>query len=75
MSIDEQLEKFRVNFPLTKVTVYDLFMTYKVRSGLADSVAQEANELIETLGLELTAIPSRLSSADSICVQSQYVQL
>ena len=69
------LDTFRENFPLTKVMAYDDCLVYSTRKGLAQSVAASANEVIEKLGLELTAIPTSLNSQDSVCVQSQYTQL
>jgi hypothetical protein len=73
--IQNHLTTFRENFPLTKVMAYDDCLVYSTRRGLAQSVAKDANEIIEKLGLELTAIPTSLSSQDSVCVQSQYTQL
>jgi hypothetical protein len=68
-----ELETFRLNFQLTKVFVEDDYMTYKTRRGLAKALAEAANELIESLGLSLSAIPTSLSSQDSICVQSSEI--
>lgn len=75
MSTQEQLEKFRTNFPLTRVVVYDEFMTYKVRRGLAKSVTGEANELIDKLGLELVAVCPNGLAQDSVVIQQQYMQI
>ena len=72
MNTEFEFEIFRKNFLATKVMVYQDEMVYKVRRGFAKSVAEEANKIIEKLGLDLVAIPSPLSSADSVVIQSQY---
>ena len=68
-----QLEIFRENFPSIKCMVYEDEIVYKVLRGRAKEVATEANNLIERLGLSLSAIPTSLSSQDSICVTSSEV--
>lgn len=72
MNTEHEFETFRKNFLATRVTVYDDYMTYKVRRGFAKRVAEEANRIISKLGLDLVAIPTSLSSADSVVIQSQY---
>lgn len=75
MSTEQQFEKFRENFLLTRCYVDDLYMTYKVKRGLAKAVAKDANELIDRLGLDLVAIPTPFLAQDSICIQPQWMQL
>ncbi len=72
-SMANQLNTFMTNFPLIKCVVYQDEIVYKVLRGRAKEVAQAANELIEKLGLSLSAIPTSLSSQDSVCVQSSEV--
>ncbi len=73
MKNHQELEEFRLAFPLTKVWVEPDCLVYRTRRGLARSLAEAANELIEKLGLSLSAIPTSLSSQDSICIQSSEV--
>jgi len=73
MKNQNDLEKFRVAFPLVKCHVENEFMTYRVRNGLAKSVAEEANKLIDEMGLALVAIASNLPYANSVCVQSSEI--
>lgn len=72
---EQEFERFRKNFLATRVMVYQDEMVYKVRRGFAKKVAQEANSIIEKLGLDLVAIPTSLSSQDSVSVQHQYMQI
>jgi len=74
-TVDQQLETFRINFPLTRVRVEENYMTYRVRRGLAKSLSQDANELIKRLDLDLVALPTPLSADDSIVIQPQWMQL
>lgn len=67
--IDDLLETFRQCFPLTRVSVENDYLIYKVKRGLGRSTAQEANELIEKNNWDLTAIPTRFPSDDSFFVQ------
>ncbi len=73
MKNQDDLQKFRENFPLVKCHVENEFMTYRVRNGLAKSVADEANKLIDELGLNLVAIASNLPYANSVCIQSNEI--
>ena len=69
----KELETFRLNFPSIKCMVYEDEIVYRVLKGRAKEVANEANKLIEQLGLSLSAIPTSLSSQDSICIQSSEI--
>ncbi len=53
-----EFETFRTQYPLSKVMVYDDFMVYKVGGGLAKKAAEDAQKLIQSLQLNLIAIPS-----------------
>ena len=76
MTTQAQLEKFRENFLLTRVYVEDDWMSYKVKRGFAKSVAEDANELIDRLGLDLVAIvPNNSLAQDVVVVQHQYMQI
>lgn len=75
MSLDNELEIFRENFYSVNVFVENGYMVYRTRKGFAKMVAQEANKLIEKLGLNLVAIPSSLSSKDSFHVQSNLTEV
>jgi hypothetical protein len=68
-----QLNIFQENFPLIKCMVYEDCIVYKVLRGRCKEVAEEANKVIERLGLNLSAIPTSLSSQDSVCVQSNEI--
>ncbi len=68
-----QLEEFRLAFPSIKCMVYEDCLVYRVLRGRAREVASAANELIEKLNLNLTAIETSLSTKDSITVQSSEV--
>lgn len=54
----EQLELFRLKFPLSKVMMYEDYMVYKVGGGMAQKAAQDAQKLIKSLNLNLIAVPS-----------------
>ena len=71
--MNNQLQIFREAFPLTKAWVEPEYIVYRVRNGLAKSVAEEANRLIEEMGLNLVAIPSNLPYANSVCIQSSEI--
>jgi hypothetical protein len=68
-----ELDQFRKAFAMTRCHAEEDFLSYKVLKGRAKEVATEANKLIEQLGLSLSAIPTNLSSQDSICVQSSEI--
>jgi hypothetical protein len=68
-----QLDQFREAFAMTRCHAEEDFISYKVLKGRAKEVAQHANELIEQLGLNLTAIATSLSSQDSVCIQSSEI--
>ena len=71
--MSNELEKFREAFPFTKVWVEPEYIVYRVRNGLAKSVAEEANRLIEEMGLNLVAIASNLPYSNSVCIQSSEI--
>lgn len=75
MTTQAQLEKFRENFLLTRVNVEDDFLTYKVRRGFAKAVAEDANELIDRLCLDLVAIAPNSVAQDVVVIQHQYMQI
>lgn len=75
MSLQDQLTRFREAFFSTKCLVEDDYITYKTRRGLGKTLAEQANELIDYLGLNLTAIPTTLSANDSFYVKSSEVEL
>lgn len=64
------LEKFREKYPSIRVNVYDDYLVYKVAVGYGKRAAIDANELIESLGLQLVAMPSSLPAMDSFSVMS-----
>ena len=70
MSLQDQLLKFRESFFSVYCLVEEDYVVYKTRRGFARSLAQEANDLIDRLNLNLTAIPTSLSADDSFCVKS-----
>lgn len=74
MSIDDELEKFRISFYSIHAFVENGYVIYKCKRGFAKNVAEEANKLIEKMNLNLTAIPTSLSSQDSVCVQSNLTE-
>lgn len=65
-----QFYTFIENFPIVKVNVYEDSMIYKVPRGRADSVAKEANQLIEKLNLPLVAIPTILLAKDTVLIKN-----
>lgn len=70
MSLDDDLLKFRENFYSVHAFVESGHVVYKCKRGYANEVAREANKVIEKMGLNLSAIPTTLSSKDSVVVQS-----
>jgi hypothetical protein len=72
-AMKNQLETFRENFLHVRVWVEPDYMVYKTRRGLAKALAEEANLLIDKMGLSLSAIPTKSSSQDSISVQSNEI--
>lgn len=68
--IERQLEQLRVSFRFKNVTVYDDFMVYKCPDGFANSMADDANEMIAKLNLPLVAIPTTFFRGDTFCVKS-----
>lgn len=75
MVIENLLETFRVCFPLTRVTVYDDFLVYKTRRGLAKAVAEDANDVIAEKGWPLVAIATNFVSNDTIVIKSNETDL
>ena len=73
MTIQEQLEIFIKQFRIGRVMLYDDFLTIKVARGFARSVAKDANEKIEALGLNLVAIPTNFLADDVISIQSNEI--
>lgn len=73
--MNQELEQFRENYFSTKCLVENDYVVYKTRRGFAKALAEEANKLIEMLGLNLTAIPTSLSANDSFCVKSCETEL
>lgn len=69
-SIQHQFETFRVSFFHHHVIVYNDSMVYRTPKGLADKLARDANDLIEKLGLDLVAIPTKLLDKDSFHIKS-----
>lgn len=55
MTLQEELDRFIENWNGTHVTKYADFLTYKVVHGFSKSASYRANQLIEELGLNLTA--------------------
>lgn len=70
MSLDDDLTKFRENFYSVHCLVENGYIVYKTKKGYAGQLAEEANKIIDQLGLNLTAIPTTLSSKDSFHVKS-----
>lgn len=70
MQTADQLEKFMQNFYSVKCCVEGDYIVYRTKKGFAGQVAEQANKIIEQLGLDLTAIPTSLSSKDSFHVKS-----
>jgi len=75
MKNQEQLETFWKNFRIGKPMVYFDCIVYRVARGFAKSVAKDANDKINELGLDLTAIPTTFLSDDTFVVQSSEVEL
>lgn len=73
--IENQLTTFRENFPMVRVMVYETYIVYKVGKGLAIKAAEDAQNIIDKLGLALSACPTKFSSNDSFFVQSSEVEL
>ncbi len=72
MRIEEQLERFRKEYPSVRVMVYDDFLSYKVADGCANRAAQDANEVIEMYSLDgITAIPTPGYRKDSFIVRAK----
>lgn len=70
MRLEEQLDKFLVEWGGTRVLKDENRLIYKVTPSYAKRSANRANELIEILGLDLVAIPSTNYPQDSFVVQS-----
>lgn len=70
MSLDDDLTKFRENFYSVHCLVERGYIVYRTKKGYASQLAEEANKIIEKMGLNLSAIPTTLSSKDSFVVQS-----
>ena len=60
--IEQQLETFRVNFPYTRLFVWDDMITYKITPEYANGMTAEANKLIQDLNLNLLLAESDASS-------------
>jgi len=75
MSVEQQLTTFRENFPMTKCYVELDWITYRTRRGLAKAVAEDANKLIEELGLDLVATVPKSISQDTVLIQYQYMEI
>lgn len=70
MTIESHLENFRVNFPLSRVTVDEDKLVYRVSHGTARRAAQDANEKIESMNLPLVAIANAFPFNDTFEVKS-----
>jgi len=68
MTLEDQLTTFRENWNGTHVTQYDEHLTYKVVHGFAKSAAYRANQLINSLGLNLIA---EMTTDDSFIIKSK----
>jgi hypothetical protein len=73
MTTIENLTRFREKFPLTRVTVFDDCLVYKVKRGYAKLSSDMANEIIEKESLPLVSIPTTLSAGDSFTVQNNEI--
>lgn len=62
-------EMFRIKFASAKVSVHDDRMVYTVGYGCAKRSAIEANEVIESLKLNLIAIPNEFPKDDTFVVK------
>lgn len=71
MPIQDELERFRLRYPSTRVTVHDDYMIYKTAAGTAKRASIDANEVILDLGLSLVAKPTNLYKLDSFIVQEK----
>jgi len=75
MNIENQLEKFRIAFRFKNVRVEDTYMAYKTPRGFATSIAKDANEKIDELGLPLVAIATPFLADDSFIVKQDGIEL
>ena len=75
MNTQEQLTLFREKFTLTKCYVEIDWITYRTRRGLAKAVAEDANKLIDELGLGLIATVPNSVSQDTVLIQHQWMQI
>lgn len=60
--MNEELEKFRVQWQGIEVTVHDDHLHYSVAWGYGNRAANRANKLIEAMGLNLIAESSSNTS-------------
>ncbi len=70
MSLDDELTRFRESFYSVHCLVENGYIVYKTKRGYANQLAEEANKIIEKMGLNLSAIPTTLNSKNSFVVQS-----
>lgn len=75
MTTENQLEKFRVRFPLNRVLVEADYMIYKIGGMRAREAAVLANELIDEMELNLVAIPKEIYPYDSVVVKIAGIEL
>lgn len=74
MTTEKALERFRKQFPLTNVMVYDDYMVYSVPAGYVKSSIKDATNLIKQLKLPLEAVSNSNKSGvfmDTFLVKSK----
>ena len=60
--LEQQLEAFRINFPYTRLFVWDDMIVYKIEPRFANAMTLEANGLIKSRNLDLLIAESEATS-------------
>lgn len=71
MTLEDQLNKFRVAYPGIRVTQLDDCLVYKVTANYAHAACLGANSLIHNLCLDLIAEPSKTIPHDSFIIKQK----